>query len=106
MMKAESDLSRSNGSLRDGKSAAAALLGSSSFRYALGALILGGLRSFFSRLLGPEILPDPVEACKGFILSLADPDFLHHGAISIARLMGGLALATVTGFPLGLWFGH
>lgn len=106
MMKAESDLSRSNGALRDGKSAAAALLGSSSFRYALGALILGGLWSFFSRLLGPEILPDPVEACKGFILSLADPDFLHHGALSIARLMGGLALATVTGFPLGLWFGH
>ena len=83
-----------------------ALFRSSAFRYALAAFLLGGLWSMLSRALGPEILPDPIEACAGFLVSLADPEFLGHAGTSLARLAGGLLLAVLTGFPLGLWFGH
>ena len=82
-----------------------ALFRSSAFRYALAAFLLGGLWSMLSRALGPEILPDPIEACAGFLVSLADPEFLGHAGTSLARLAGGLLLAVLTGFPLGLWFG-
>lgn len=110
-MSVESDWKRREEKAMDGEalhncSGGIRLLNTSGFRYTLGALILGGLWSLLSRALGAEILPDPIEACTGFLTSLGDPDFLRHAAISVARLLGGLLLAVLTGFPLGLWFGH
>ena len=75
-------------------------------RYLVGSAVLLLLWQAGSLLLGPEILPSPAAAGLSFLISLGSPDFLRHIGISLMRLIAALTLAVVTGFPLGLWFGH
>ena len=75
-------------------------------RYLSASVVLLFLWEAGSLFLGPEILPSPSSAGLSFILSLGSPDFLGHIGISLMRLIAALTLAVVTGFPLGLWFGH
>lgn len=75
-------------------------------RYALGFLFLGLLWQAGSLGLGEELLPDPMTTVRSFLESLANPDYLEHMLISLARLSAGLLLAVLTAFPLGLLFGH
>ena len=75
-------------------------------RYVTGSVVLLALWEAGSRALGPEILPDPLASLVLFAVSLGDPGFLGHIGVSLVRLIGALAVAVVTGFSLGLWFGH
>ena len=75
-------------------------------RYLTGSAVLLVLWEAGSLLLGPEVLPSPVSATRGFAAALTTAEFLNHIGISLSRLIAALALAVVTGFPLGLWFGH
>ena len=75
-------------------------------RYVTGSVVLLALWDAGSRALVPEILPDPLASLVLFAVSLGDPGFLGHIGVSLVRLIGALAVAVVTGFSLGLWFGH
>lgn len=75
-------------------------------RYTAGSLLLLLLWETGSRALGTEILPPPIDSLILFAKSLGDHVFLGHVGISLVRLWGALAIAVVTGFVLGLLFGH
>ena len=75
-------------------------------RYVTGSVVLLSLWVAGSRVLDPEILPDPLASLVLFAVSLGAPGFLGHIGVSLVRLIGALAVAVVTGFSLGLWFGH
>lgn len=75
-------------------------------RFGAAALLFFLLWLAGSRALGPELLPDPVTTTLAFGTALSDPDFLHHAALSLGRLAGGLGAAVLVSFPLGLLMGH
>ena len=75
-------------------------------RYLAGTAALLLLWAVASRFLGPDILPEPFAVLAAFGEALTTPEFARHAAVSAQRLAEALAVAILTGFPLGLLFGH
>ena len=75
-------------------------------RYSAAAAVLFLLWEGASVLLGQEIIPNPVAVLKALEEGLMNPDLARHAAVSAQRLAEALAVAILTGFPLGLLFGH
>lgn len=75
-------------------------------RYSSAAAVLFLLWEGASVLLGQEIIPNPVAVLKALEEGLMNPDLARHAAVSARRLAEALAVAILTGFPLGLLFGH
>ncbi len=59
-----------------------------------------------STVLGPELLPSPVETFALFLQALGSAAFWKDAGMSAWRLALGLALATGVAFPAGLLMGH
>lgn len=75
-------------------------------RYSAAAAVLFLLWEAASVLLGEDIIPSPAAVLRALQEALMNPDLARHAAVSARRLAEALAVAILTGFPLGLLFGH
>ena len=74
-------------------------------RYVLALCLLLVLWQIASVFCTNEIIPDPVDTLKRFILLQGDTLYLSHLLISSTRLSSALLLGTVIAYPLGLLLG-
>jgi NitT/TauT family transport system permease protein len=49
------------------------------------------------------ILPSPVQVLNRFVAAMADGSLLRHTAVTLAEVLGGLALGLTTAIGLGYW---
>lgn len=75
-------------------------------RYSAATAVLFLLWEGASVLLGEELIPSPAAVLRALQEALMNPDLARHAAVSARRLAEALAVAILTGFPLGLLFGH
>ncbi len=74
-------------------------------RYVLVVIAIGMLWQGLSLALGSAVLPPPLAVAVAFGRAAATPEFWGHFLASTVRVIGGMALAWVVAFPLGVFMG-
>ncbi|WP_418765939.1 ABC transporter permease [Mailhella sp.] len=76
------------------------------FRYAVAFLALLLLWQIGAWILGPYLLPAPLETLDAWVQSLKEPVMRGHIQSSAFRVISAMALALIVAFPLGILLGY